>query len=182
MFEYLNRFPTIIVTGPHRSGTTICSEMIALDTRRTTIREGAYGCKNSRKFFWLILWTRVAKLRVVIQAPAMFHRLRVFGRLPGTAVILMRRPLNELREARDRMYADDGSKLSGEEQNREELRWLGFDRADAAELKYQRWEQWKRHVRNPFEVDYSDLANHPLCVPPDERRALGKDWHIRRIA
>ncbi|MCH9050516.1 MAG: hypothetical protein IIA72_05475 [Proteobacteria bacterium] len=182
MFEHLRQFPTIIVTGPHRSGTTICAEMIAHDTGHTTIREEAYGFKSLRKFMWLILWTRVAKLPLVIQAPAMFHRLRLFGRLPGTAVVLMRRPLDELREARGRMYGVNGSKLSQEEQNKEELGWLGSDSGDAAEVKYRLWERWKRHVRNPFEVTYSDLADHPLWVRTDVRRGAGRKWHNRRIA
>lgn len=182
MFEYLNRFPTIIVTGPHRSGTTVCSEMIALDTRRTNIREESFGATNFRKFLWLILWTRLAKLRVVIQAPFMFHHLRLFGPLPGTAVVLMRRPLNELREALERCYTIDGLKLSVEEHDKLVLERFGLESGDPAEVIYEFWERWKRYVRHPFEVNYSDLANHPYWVPSQVRRAAEQDWHIRRTS
>ncbi|MCW2309731.1 hypothetical protein [Rhodobium gokarnense] len=39
MFEHLARFPRIIVTGPHRSGTTICARMIAADTGKVFVME-----------------------------------------------------------------------------------------------------------------------------------------------
>ena len=124
----------------------------------------------------------MAKLRVVIQAPAMVDHLRLFGPLPGTAVVLMRRPLDELREALDRCYTPDGRKLSAEGQNKEALRWLGLESGDAAEVTYRLWERRKHQARHPFEVNYSDLAKHPYWVPSEARRAAARDWHIRRTA
>ncbi|OBX35665.1 hypothetical protein A8U91_04739 [Halomonas elongata] len=42
MFEHLADETTIIVTGAHRSGTTIAAEMIAADTGKPCIREEAF--------------------------------------------------------------------------------------------------------------------------------------------
>lgn len=39
MFEHLGRYRNILVTGPHRAGTTICAKMIAADTRKRFVIE-----------------------------------------------------------------------------------------------------------------------------------------------
>lgn len=46
MFEHLAGYRSIIVTGPHRSGTTICAEMIGHDTGLTVYREESFGFRN----------------------------------------------------------------------------------------------------------------------------------------
>lgn len=43
MFEHLAPFKRIIVTGPHRSGTTICARMIAADTGKVFVMERKLG-------------------------------------------------------------------------------------------------------------------------------------------
>lgn len=39
MFEHLSSYRNILVTGPHRSGTTICARMIAADTEKRFVIE-----------------------------------------------------------------------------------------------------------------------------------------------
>lgn len=46
MFGHLKGFRRIIVTGPHRSGTTIAAEIIAEDTGKRCIREEAFQQTN----------------------------------------------------------------------------------------------------------------------------------------
>ena len=46
MFDHLKAYRRVIVTGPHRSGTTIAAEMIAHDTGKPCIREEAFAHRN----------------------------------------------------------------------------------------------------------------------------------------
>ena len=161
MFEHLKKFDRIVVTGPHRSGTTICAEMIAADTGFEAVREERFSCRNEGLFRRFM---KRAK-RVVVQAPAMFWTLPDVddGR---TAFVLMRRPLDELhaskryppgREVPLKPYPESG---------------------DAPESKYKAWDRME--LSNKIEINYSDLALHRLWVPTEKRRALGPKWHHRR--
>lgn len=46
MFDRLKGFRCVIVTGPHRSGTTIAAEMIAADTGKRCVREEEFRWRN----------------------------------------------------------------------------------------------------------------------------------------
>ena len=176
-FAHLKRFARIIVTGPHRSGTTVATEMIAADTGFEAVREEAFDFYDEARLRLLM-----RRRQVVVQCPALFDLMPALSD-PETAIVLMRRPLVELAASRGRMFAPgNGIQLSPEEQNTEQLARLGESDGDAAALKYERWASWRAGgaIHHPVEVDYSDLADHPMWVSPEKRRRLGKRWHNRR--
>lgn len=82
MFGHLRDFRKIIVTGPHRSGTTIAAEMIAADTEKPCIREEAFRERNIIK---------AARFREgVIQGPYLLPWTPVLAD-EQTAVVYVRR-------------------------------------------------------------------------------------------
>lgn len=46
MFEHLKVYRSVIVTGPHRSGTTICAEMVGHDTGLAVYREEEFKFRD----------------------------------------------------------------------------------------------------------------------------------------
>ena len=178
-FSHLRRFKRVIVTGPHRSGTTIAMEMIARDTGFEAVREEQFKYYRSDMLQGLL-----EREGVVVQCPALFDQMPQLS-MQDTAIVLMRRPLDEIEASRDRMYAPGtGRQMSGEEQNQAQLARLGHTQGDSARLKYALWDSWlaNKQLHNPVEIQYADLADHPLWVAPEARRKLGQQWHNRRTS
>ena len=50
VFEHLLNFAVVLVSGPQRSGTTICAKMIAHDTGHTYIPESEYQFHDEAAF------------------------------------------------------------------------------------------------------------------------------------
>jgi hypothetical protein len=119
---------------------------------------------------------------VVVQCPALFDLMPELSD-PHTAIVLMRRPLEELAQSRDRMFDPHSAhQLSGEEQNTAQLERLGASTGDAAALKYDCWDRWVKEgrIHHPIEIDYHSLSEHPMWVSKEDRRKLGRRWHNRR--
>lgn len=176
-FAHFRRYKRVIVTGPHRSGTTVATEMIAADTGMEPVREEAFEFYNAA-----LLREVLQREGVVVQCPALFDLMPALSD-PHTAVVLMRRPLGELSQSRARMFDPaTAHQLSGEEQNEAQLERLGQSDGDAAALKYDLWDRWvaERRIHNPVELAYDRLAEHPRWVSPEDRRKLGRRWHNRR--
>jgi len=82
MFDGLSSFRRVIVTGPHRSGTTIAAEMIAADTGKPCIREESFAFRDI---------IRAAAIDSgVIQGPYLLPWLPVLAG-PHTAIVYMLR-------------------------------------------------------------------------------------------
>jgi hypothetical protein len=156
MFEQLKEFKRILVTGPHRSGTTIAMRMIAADLGYRPVDEEEF------KWRFIRLIPDVWLPGTVLQAPNAFPWLPV---LTGgdDAVIVMRRPLADIAASVSRQKSPKGLEVTAP--------------VYAAEQGYALWDQvknlepWQRFKW--FEVEYEALAAHPLWVPKDER----ENWH-----
>ncbi len=176
-FAHLRRFKRIIVTGPHRSGTTVATEMIAADTGLEALREESFDFYDESRLRELL-----QRDGIVVQCPALFDLMPALSD-PHTAIVLMRRPLEELASSRSRMFdPTTAHQLSGDAQNEAQLQRLGQSDGDAAALKYSVWDRWRieGRIHHPIELQYADLAKHPMWVSPEDRRKLGKRWHNRR--
>jgi hypothetical protein len=169
VFEYLQRFRRIVVTGPQRSGTTICARMVAGDLGWRMIDEtDRVGTAEREKKVGHL--SHVDSLRqvlvedgVVVQAPsaaAFCHQLP-----PEVAIVFMIRPVAEILRSEERIAWRGNSY---------ELKLLGQTAGHSCEIKYANW-QWQRPlIRHAFEVEYRSLQAHPLWVDPELRRSFGK--------
>ena len=177
LFEYLAEFDQIIVTGPHRAGTTIALEMMATDLSYQSVREEAFDFYDEVALFGLLDEQHDS----VFQCPALFDLMPKLSS-DSRAIVMMYRPLWELWASRNRMYSTEGKRVQAKVQNDRQLERLGVAEGDAAQIKYERWEEWKADgmIHHPFDLEYSSLAAHPLWVPEEDRRQEGKAWHHRR--
>ena len=160
MFEWMREYKRILVTGPQRSGTHICARMISHDTGYKYVEEGEFDTGDFEKLRYLIL----TNTEIVVQCPAASVRIHELS-CPGVLVVFMGRDLEEIAASQKRIrwsakvqrkaYHDAIMGLSIAEIKR--IFWKGYqaDRVDAM-----------------AEVDYDELAWHPLWVPKRQR----EDW------
>lgn len=151
MFEYLAPYRSILVTGPHRSGTTIAAHMIAQDTGKGYVDEYATSQGEALVFERLVDFAT----NVVIQAPAAFEYLTELDRA-DLAIVFMVRNRYDVLVSMERMFGESNIAI--------------IDDIHA------RWAQVKQRLANPFEVRYDDLAQHPLWVGKENR--IG--WSIKQ--
>lgn len=163
MFEYLAPFSKIFVTGPQRSGTTIVGAAIASD-----LDYWFYPEEQVRVWEWWRverLWQRTSNF--VLQAPALCHLAHNLTQA-NTAVVLVRRDIDDIITS-ERRVQWGGAKR--------ELRRYGFKDGIISQVKYDYWDKHQKHlIENAFEVNYKNLASHPMWVPKEQRT----DWGLRR--
>jgi hypothetical protein len=162
MFEQLAAHRRILVTGPQRSGTTIASQMIALDTGHRCIDESEFGVYD------VAAWRALLQLDdVVIQCP---HMLKFILDDPreDVLVVLMRRDLAAIHASERRIRWEEIHRG-----NSAELAAFGLAEGSSAEIKYA---YWAASARPPhyLELHYDTLREHPLYVPTEGRVSFGR--------
>jgi hypothetical protein len=157
MFEWLAEFDKILVTGPQRSGTRICTKMIAYDTGHEYIDEDDIGLDSLYRLAPL-LHNRQC---LAVQCPALCRHVHIFS-ADDTAIVLMRRNIEDIIASQERIgWAYEWLELAR------------YDRSDGviAEIKYQFWEESQRgQIQHAFEIEYESLAEHPLWIPKHLRQ------------
>lgn len=169
MFESLSTYKTILVSGPQRSGTTICSRMIAHDLGCRCVDEMEFDVDNIRTLLALV----DAPERTVIQCPSLSSCLWLFSR-PDTLVVFMMRPVADIVASQNRPiynHAADRTWTSGHQHV--ELMKYGRQDGTIAEVKYQGWAAQKPYIRHTLEIEYASLSTHPLWVDASERTDFG---------
>ena len=157
MFEILKRYSRILVTGPQRSGTTICARMIAADTKHAFLAEEAFGVDDVERWQELV----IGMSNAVLQCPSMCRYITHFGQYDDLAVVFMIRPVAEIVASQRRIqwkYEDD------------ELQRYGRKHGPIAIVKYNYWGDYqKTQMLHVYEVEYHSLASHKLWVAKNER-------------
>ncbi len=163
MFKHLAAYSKIIVTGPHRSGTTIAAKMIAADTgHRLLLEEDCNFCDAAIDAYGG---------PCVIQAPfiaSTCHQYNAF-------IVFMMRDVTDIEASQERMINEDGSRVF----------WPKFEMSirdkyhtdyekPVAEITYCNWNEQKLRIPNYLEVNYMDLSTHHLWL--DKRT----DFHVRQ--
>lgn len=161
MFEYLKKYPYIIVTGPHRSGTTIVGHMIAYDTGKEFLDEININHVYVRKIPKIF----ETKKNIILQAPYALPWSPVISN-SETAIVLVKRNIHNIKKSVQFSKNKRGKKISSP--------------AFAPEQAYKLWDCVKLYIHNPFEVQYEDIKAHPLWIDENERRK-SKNWHHKQI-
>jgi hypothetical protein len=185
MFEQLREHSAILVSGPQRSGTRICTKMVAHDTGHKFVDE--------TELKWLFIgksiddkpdWDNIKNITVasmqrhidnnkhfVIHCPPFMPWLHL---VKGAFLVVMQRPINEIMASAHRIQW---------KKSRQELEYnkIGYTRFGSkkstltktnkplAELKYEEWQGQKRGIDNFREVEYKSLATHELYIPKNDR-------------
>lgn len=154
----------IIVSGPQRSGTTICSEIIGHDTGFEVFKEEHIDIDNVVKLKNFVR----SEGKKVLQAPGAFVYLDEVS-AENILIVIMFRDLDEIYLSQARI------KWNGEGNEIEKLHSKGFkDFRYPAEGKYlyYRRELWRK-LHNVYELNYDDLSHHKLWVPKEKRENFG---------
>lgn len=161
MFEYLSTFDKIVVTGPQRSGTTICAKMIVADLRYEFYPEERIGIRLPSA-----LWELIDKQRqFVVQCPALCHCIEDFS-ADDVAIVLMRRNVGDIVASEER--------VKWTRKQARELAQYGRKDGVISEVRYDHWEKHQRpYIAHAFEIEYESLSEHPLWVPKERRADFG---------
>ncbi len=174
MFEALSRYRVVIVTGPHRSGTTICARIVERDAGLRYVDTEDYGGD-------LELWNEiVARGRgVVVHSPGMARWVHLVAGRDDVLVIWMLRPLAQI------LVSEARINWSEKEEKAIYADVPGYNRqyhVSVNKLSFWRTYQHKK-VTNWREVRYEDLKAHPLWLPAEKRRHFGpRQWALREVA
>ena len=163
LFNHLQEFNFILVTGPHRAGTTIATAMIANDLGHKFFEEPNIPPGNLGDF----LETETGP--AVIHCPSYCHVVHEYVYVDGLAVVLVRRQIDDIIASQRRVGW-------GFEQH--ELKKYGRTGC-IARVKYAHWDDIQRQILKDraFEIRYEDLRNHPMWVSREQR----KDFYIAQI-
>lgn len=172
MFELISH-KAILVSGPQRSGTRICSKMIANDTGlpyidEVDISELFLGSAKTIKVIQNLVDTK----NFVLHCPPLMPWIHL---VHGALIVIMWRSVDEITRSAERINWKKGhqefeyNKMGYTRFGR--LR-PGFIKTDIplAEIKYEFWNNYQRdRVVDYLGVQYSDLSKHPMWVSSDER-------------
>ena len=162
MFEHLAEHRIVLVTGPQRAGTRICSKMIAGDLKYEFVDENDIYVDSLNRL-WRLVETGD---HLVVQCPALcsfVHLLtdRQYVTNPERiAVVFM------LRDPKDILASQRRINWGWETPELMRYNAVGID---ACCVKRYEWDRRKSTVSNSYEVEYESLAEHPLWVAKDQR-------------
>jgi len=190
VFDFLRKYQIILVTGPQRSGTTICARMIEHDLDYTYLDERE----------WNITFGEEARILAeenwpcVLQGPGLLKDALLFNQ-PKCAVVLMVRSVEDIIASQNRVgwsgYTHEMSFYTRDIEWYQQYRsldyWTGKSldpdpRNDVAWIKYMYWYDKIRPnltYRNWYEVEYKKLSSHPLWITKEERMNFtSRQWEI----
>ena len=176
MFEHLAKHNKILVTGPHRSGTTFAATAIAHDLKEHgIIKEELCWLPNlglNRLEYWL-----TNPNKVVVQAPFAADACHQY---PGVFVVFMHRDIDDIEASQKRMYLDNGGDVFWPSMEMTERgKYHNDDYSQrVSEVKYDSWKHQKERIANYLDLDYESLADHPLWIPKDNR----KEFTVRQVS
>jgi hypothetical protein len=166
MFAAIARHARIVVSGPHRSGTTICAEMIAHDTGHRVVREEEFGFSDWKRFLQVLVADRI-----VVQAPFFAHAVH-YQDLSHCFIVFMRRDPQACARSQSRMRTAAGVPTGlGVHQ----YRMRAYHGATCVDAVYESWTEQRTRCAH-LEVDFDSLCGHPLWI------AQRDGWHHRRTA
>lgn len=163
MFNFLEGFKYILVTGPQRAGTTITAAMISNDT--------GYFYFNGQEWepdFRPHLEARTEP--IVVHCPGHCAYVHKYADIDSVAVVLVRRSVKAIIRSQARV---------GWGFEMHELAHYPDAQPPIAQVKYDFWDSHQKQILGVkgFEVKYRSLSRHPMWVSARQR----KDFTITQI-
>jgi len=174
MFQHLKSHKKILVTGPHRAGTTIAATMIAHDTQSFLALEEKCWLPG-QDLQLLDWWMNDYKGSVVCQAPFAADQCHVYK---NALVVFMHRDLSDIKKSQQRMFSEDHEDINWERIQRAETRkyHTGQLGRPIAQIKYEQWQEQKQDLPYHLDLEYESLKDHELWVDKEDRKA----FHVRQ--
>lgn len=153
MYEALTEFNSIVISGPQRSGTRICAQIVAADTGKEYIDEKMIANHDFR-----LLKYYLAQGNVVVQCPGLCHLLHMIDAKDSLAIIV-RRPVDEIIRSERRIGWLETARFA-------ELYKYGHADGIISKIKYEFWDGYQQRILGDRgrEIGYHSLEAHPLFV------------------
>jgi hypothetical protein len=167
LFSHLEKYRFILVTGPHRAGTTIAAAMVANDL--------GYGFEED----WQDQLSRLAELSpilgpIVIHCPSYCHFIHHLAEIPDLAAVMVIRDVEAIIASQKRIpWAFEPTQLNAY-RFRTTPRPTFAIQPPIATVKYRYWQEVQRPIfgEDGYEVHYDDLESHPMWVSPEQRKGF----------
>ena len=164
MFRILSEYSIILVTGPQRSGTTICARMISHDLGHTYIDESRWGVWDGEKARQIA----ATESPCVLQAPGLLKDALLFDGLE-CAVVMMRRRVTDIIASQERVSWNNWAEK--EISHYVEPGTFDIPHLWVAGVKYAYWDNVIRDkLPHWTEIEYEALKSHPMWVPKEKRK------------
>ncbi len=170
MFEHLAKHAKILVTGPHRSGTTFTARCIAHDTGHEFRAEERihFDCR------YLMQLHLEDERPFVIQCPFMAHIIHTFQQV---MVVWVSRDKAAVTRSLNRMHnSQNGAQIRPQlmiEAMRKKYNAQGIGK-DLYDIQYENWLVQRERLPNWEQVQYESLTRHPLYW------AERNNFHVRQ--
>lgn len=157
LVDEISKYPSIVVTGPHRAGTTIAAKIIAqelgcnFEIEATIERLKGWNLDEFQKY----LFEHSTHAQFVIQGASAFRWLPHMIDWDGTAFVCIHRPLKEIMNSRMR---------------------AGLKNIQHPDRAYEDWDKISFEKDNCFDLNYHDLEGHELFCNDRE------GWKPRQIS
>lgn len=180
MFEGFKQFDRIFVTGPQRSGTRVCSHMIAADTGHEHVDEFQFGTDQWEVLRDNIMRPRNGTGKFVVQCPGLAYKIHeVVNSIPErSCVVLMCRNAKDIALSQERInWLDERyEKQKYVDVWGKKVQWDD----SIADIKYYIWHNFQRGlIPYHFEVFYETLQEHMYWVSPELRKTFAeKQWKL----
>lgn len=160
----------ILVTGPHRSGTTFVSHVLSDTHGIPHVDELQFNCSYLDEFFAMVSpmesW--------VAQAPGLFHAVpKIIEAFPDVQIVVIRRNIDDI------IASQEDIKYSFWEDREKDLIGYLKDPRPISVIKYEVWDKWKNELPNTKEYQYDEFSTHPFFVDaPNRSQFNNKQWKL----
>lgn len=174
MFESLRHHRVILVTGPHRSGTTIAAKMIAHDTGHDLVLEDDFGYSRLHE---MLAFIQADYGPCVIQCPFLAHIVHDLGIDMGKClVVFMHRFRRDIIASEEKARTKRGNKVNFQGIGATQKAWYHSQaKRHISDLKYESWEDQCVMIPHAMDLAYITLRDHELWVE-------NRDFSIRQTA
>lgn len=166
-----DKYDTIVVSGPQRSGTTIAAQCIGKDLSLPVIDEYDFGISDFQHALSIL-----KEGPCIAQAPALSHQIHLFHSLERTAIIWMHRsPRDVFRSELAKGWRHSNDNLQNSGHNIETRKYhdeflIHNASIDSYYMKHDIWARYQYPLsRHNFNLSYSSLSKHPLYISPSNR-------------
>lgn len=165
LFDHLKGYRFILVSGPHRAGTTITAAMIANDLDHEFIEDAHNQLEMLPHAFQRIEST-------VFHCPTHCHKIHHYADIPDLTAVIVIRDIKAIIASQKRIpWGFENAQLHAYRTKAWPKPTFAIQ-PPIAEVKYRYW----REVQKPlfgergYEIEYESLKAHTMWVAPEQRR------------
>lgn len=165
LFNHLGKYRFILVSGPHRSGTTITAAMIANDLDY----EFQEDVQDQLETF---AGSHQIHRPTVFHCPSYCHFIHQLASIPELAAVMVVRNVDTVIASQKRIpWAFEPTQINAY-RFRATPKPAFAIQPPIAEVKYRYWQEIQKSIfgKNGYEIHYDDLKFHSMWLSPEQRK------------